>query len=363
MGLGAIVVIGGEPGALGSAVTKETGASFTEPLPYLDILGRSTVERIIERFVRAETEVVSLLVQDDKAHCVAPSPRAFENADVQFVIDSCAAIRDKLQEYSQNGVEHTFVVSGSVYAETDLLDLFYFHREARQAATRALDRQGPLDLWVVDCKKAQQSALSNFLTQPAISGNSYFIREYVKRLTHPEDLRQFVSDVLRGRCAARPPGQEIKRGIWIDDGAEVNRRARIVAPAYIGRASKVMEDTLITRCSSVEKDCCIDYGTIVENSSILQNTHVGICLDVCHGIANGNKFMSLSRNVVIEISDPAVMRSNSMLPKQAKVRKRATSGLLFRRRKKEHQIVNELQPAAAPAPDQCGLAPNPIQGG
>ncbi len=362
MGLGAIVVIGGELEALGSAVTQEVGALLAQPLPYLDILGRSTVDRITERFVSADVELVSVLVQRDNSDCVKPSLTAFENVEAYVVDDVCAAICHKLQEYSQKGFEHTFVVSGAVYAETDLLDLFYFHREARQTATRAIDREGPLDLWVVDCKRAQESELKNLLTKPATSGNSYFIREYVKRLTHPEDLRQFASDVLRGRCAVRPPGQEIKRGIWIDEGAEVHRRSRIVAPAYIGRASKVMEDTLITRFSNVEKDCCIDYGTVVEDSSILQNTHIGICLDVCHGVANGNKFMSLSRGVVIEISDPAVMRSNSTLARQVRVRKRATNGLLFGRSKKKQQIMNELQPATAPAPERCGLAPNPLQG-
>ena len=85
----------------------------------------------------------------------------------------------------------------------------------------------------------------------------------------------------------------------------MHRWARIVAPAYIGRGSKIMEDTLITRHSTIEKNCCVDYGTVVEDSSILQNTDIGICLDVCHAVANGNKLLSLDRDVVIEISDPA----------------------------------------------------------
>jgi NDP-sugar pyrophosphorylase family protein len=147
----------------------------------------------------------------------------------------------------------------------------------------------------------------------------------------------------------------------MDDGAEVHRRARIVAPAYVGRASKVMEDTLITRFSSIEKGCCIDYGTVIENSSILENTQVGICLDVCHAVANGNKLLSLGHDVVVEISDPSVLRFNSLDRKQARDRKRVLSSL-FSRRKEGRQILPELQTASASAPERCGFEPNPIQG-
>jgi NDP-sugar pyrophosphorylase family protein len=107
----------------------------------------------------------------------------------------------------------------------------------------------------------------------------------------------------------RPSGVELKPGIWVDEGAEIHRKARIVAPAYIGRDSKVMEDTLITRCSNIERGCCVDYGTVVENSSLLANTHVGIWLDVCHAVVSGNKLMSLGRNVTLEITDRSILRS------------------------------------------------------
>ena len=368
MGLGAIVVIGLEDEASCSTAPQEASALLSQPLACFDVLGGSVADRVIERFVRTDVDVVSLLVPDESC-IVKPRFVGFKNVDVQIVSDLYAAICQKLKDYSRDGIEHAFVASANAYAETDLLDLFYFHRESRQAATRAVDCEGPLNLWVVDCSKAdcskaRPSDCQNLLAQAQTSSASYFIREYVKRLMHPSDLRQFASDVLRGCCSVRPPGQEIKRGIWIDEGAEVHRRARIVAPAYIGRASKVMEDTLITRISNVEKDCCVDYGTVVENSSILQNTHIGICLDVCRAVASGNMLLSLGRNVVVEISDPSILRANGAAWKSApaKDRKRAKNGILFSRRKVKQQAVTELQPAAGSAPEPCGLEPNPIEG-
>jgi anti-sigma B factor antagonist len=67
----------------------------------------------------------------------------------------------------------------------------------------------------------------------------------------------------------------------------------------------------VTRFSSIERDCCVDCGTVVEDSSILANTNVGIWLDVCHAVVSGNKLLSLGRDVAVEIFDASLMRSAS----------------------------------------------------
>jgi NDP-sugar pyrophosphorylase family protein len=82
-----------------------------------------------------------------------------------------------------------------------------------------------------------------------------------------------------------------------------------VAPAYIGCRSKIREDAVITRSSNIERDCFIDSATVIDNSSVLPNTHIGICLDVCNAVVEKNKFLSLDRGVTIAISESRVMRS------------------------------------------------------
>lgn len=360
MGLGAIVVPGERYRNGRAPSSSSIDSLLSEPLGYMEVAGRSTAERTIERFVRADVDVVTVLHEESGSRSAKPRFTAFENVEFQAVTDPYPAIQQKLREYSRSGIEHSFLLFGNIYAETDLLDLFYFHREARQIATRTINSEGSLDFWVLDCLKARDIDFHNLFGQKT-NGSSYFIREYVNRLMHPRDLRRVASDLLQGRCSSRPSGREVKRGIWIDEGAEVHRWARIVAPAYIGRNSKIMEDTLITRHSSIEKNCCVDYGTVVEDSSILQDTEVGICLDICHAIANGNKLLSLDRDVVIEVSDPAVMRSNSPLPKPAKARKWARNVLLFNRRKQVQATSAGLQPAAS-APERRRLETNPIKG-
>jgi carbonic anhydrase/acetyltransferase-like protein (isoleucine patch superfamily) len=320
VGLGAIVLIGAEFEKSSTALPagSESESLLGASLPCIDILGRSVLERTVERLVRAGVETVSVLVPAEMVHAVPPFSSFFQNVTVQLVADIRKAAIQQCQEFSRCGIEHAYIVSASLYTETDLLDLFYFHREARQAVTRAHGADGPLDLWVVACAKACHAVLEDFLAEAQGTAASYLVRDYVNHLSHPRDLRRLVADSLRGRCAMRPSGTELKPGIWVDEGAEIHRKARIVAPAYIGHDSKVMEDTLITRCSNIERGCCVDYGTVIENSSLLANTHVGIWLDVCHAVVSGNKIMSLGRNVTLEITDRSILRSTSSARDDAK---------------------------------------------
>jgi len=357
VGLGAIVVVeAAEPDIFSSSSSQGAGQEslLAEPFACVDVMGRPMMDRTIERFVRAGVEAVSVLVPAQIACAVHASP-AFKNVELQVVAELNSAVAQKCKEYSQAGIEHSFVVPASLYTETDLLDFFYFHREAKQAATRAFDAGGSLDLWVIDCAKAQQCEPDILLQQAQNSGSSYFIREYVNRVTDARDLRRYVSDVLRGRCAIRPSGVEIKPGIWVDEGAELHRRARIVAPAYIGRGAEIKEDTLITRCSTIEKGCYVDYGTVVEESSILANTQIGIWLDVRHSVAKGNKLFNLERNVILEISDASIMRATSVAPEEV----REISGASH---EPQPMFADLRQEQEAPAPERWTLGANPVEG-
>lgn len=360
MGLGAIVVVGVGKGVFCPADSEgsEQPSLLPQHLACVEVLGCSMLERMIERLLGAEAEFVSVLVAGE-LECLPQLSGKFKNVKVEVANDMELATTRVLQEYAQRGIEHSFLVSASLYAETDLLDLFYFHRESRQTITHTHDAQGPLDLWVIDCVRAQYADLAALLPPSKNGGPSYFVREYVSRMAHPRDLRRIASDALRGRCAMRPTGQEVKPGIWIDEGADVHRRARLVSPAYVGRGSKVKEDTLITRCSAIERGCHVDVGTVIEDSSVLPNTHIGIWLDVCHAIANGNKLLSLERGVTVEISDSNVMRANGSARKEA----RNVRAIHLANEKQQPVIEKAVESKKeTPAPEAWQLGANPIQG-
>lgn len=330
MQAGAILIAGAQNRRTGDELpaVSQDGAGdhplslWNEPLACLEILGRTTVERMLERFLREDLARVSLLVDSNVSYLASTlgEPRGnSDQVDVQRVDDVWSAVAQTLKRYSEGGIDHAFIANANAYMECDLPDLFQFHRERRQAVTRAFDGQGALELWVADSARAAAGQPAWSSPEPQASGSSsYFVKTYVNRLRTLRHLRQFVADALRGRCEARPAGRETKPGIWIDDGAQLHKRARFVAPAYIGRGSRIREDTLITRCSNIESFSSVDYGTVIEDSSVLSNSYVGIWLDVSHAVVQGNRLLNLERNVLLEFSDSSLIRENAAVAKAAR---------------------------------------------
>jgi NDP-sugar pyrophosphorylase family protein len=353
VGLGAVVALitDGEAGSH-AGNNSEQEYLIAQPLGCVDVMGRPMVERTIGNLLNAGVEKVTVLAAREISRDCPSLANGVDKVEVELVTDLCPAVNEVLKAYAEEGIEHSFVLSGNLYAETDLLDFVFFHRGARKRVTRAFDHEGPLDMWVVNCAEYSRFDFDKTSAWDG-DGGSYFVAGYVRRLLHPRDLRAIITDSLSGVCAMRPSGEEVRPGIWVEEEAEIDRRARIVAPAYIGSRSKVREDALVTRCSSIERDCYIDFGTIVEESSILANTRLGIWLDVRHAVASGNRLMSLKHDVLLDIADPNVMRFNGLLPKEE---------ISANSERAAQLVASKLQPETAPAPDAWQLGANLIQG-
>jgi NDP-sugar pyrophosphorylase family protein len=281
------------------------------PLAFVEIFGRSLLEHVIARLVTRDVEVVTLLVHSDAFVRIPTLRSSFSNIDIQVTDEVWAAVAMTLKEYSEGGIHHAFIAKPSAYTETDLLDLLDFHRQGHRAITRAFNHDGPLDLWIVSCTATWQATAScreAVDAVPTAASGTYFVGEYTKRISHLRDIRQLVTDSFLVRCQIRPSGQQIRPGVWAEERVGIGRGARIVAPAYLGRGCELAENTLVTRYSNIESFSYIDYGTAIEDTSVLPNTYVGIWLDVRHSVIQGNTLLNLTRNVMVEISDPSLIR-------------------------------------------------------
>lgn len=260
------------------------------PAASLEILGQSIVERTITRLRSAGVRMVSVV--DEAA------------------ISSTAGLRfipDALTRQAEKGFDKVLLIRVGAYAEIDVVESLQFHREAGVAVTRACDAHGPLDFWVLDALPKKQYGMSLDSLSDGHTPAVYMTRGYVNRLRDAKDLRRLVVDAFLGQCAIRPSGKEIKPGVWVDKGARVHRSARVVAPVYIGQGARVRATALITRFSNLERRSLVDYGTAVEDSSILPYTYVGGALDLAHAVVDGSRLVNLSRNVVVTIDDPKII--------------------------------------------------------
>jgi NDP-sugar pyrophosphorylase family protein len=318
--LSAIIIVGhesrvdGEGRALKGGATSRFSPAVTQvqpgtPLVCVDVLGRSVIARLIDEVRRAGVDTIALVgnVSD-----VSPS-----SIDLAVSIGPCSTedawrmARQELNMGKQSQVDAMVIVRAAAYADIDLRSAFQYHRDQDRAVTRVSDKDGPLDIWIIDpARIGEEQDLSVALhgEDPA----RYLMRGYVNRLAGPRDLRQLAFDGLTSRCGLRPQGTDIRPGVWMDEGAQIHQDTRIVAPAFIGRGTRIGAQCLITRCTNIESNCHVDYGTVVEDSSILSNSYVGIGLDLSHAIVDGSHLLNLERNVTLKVGDPCILRQNKV---------------------------------------------------
>jgi NDP-sugar pyrophosphorylase family protein len=347
--LGAIVVTGFDnldknPARGGSSSSPSSPLLADMSLECVELLGQSVLQRTIES-LRTSVDQISLVPASD----CAGNDRIFSiakqcgisvsrSADPWSGTVQSGAVQ-KVREFEQGGVDTLLLIGAGTYVELDLPDLVQFHREKAQKVTSVCDAQGPLSVWLIDAGHLPASpdllTTDHLTTDHSLAEPCYMVRGYVNRLGDSLDLRRLVVDAFNSRCQLRPEGREIQPAVWLADGGEVHRGARLIAPLYIGARSKIGNDCLITECSNIERDCEIDDGTTVSDSSVLENSYVGIGLEISRSIVSGSKLQNLERQATVTISDAAVMRPNRPV----------------------HKELPDRAPAAAPNHERVLLAP------
>jgi hypothetical protein len=289
-----------------------------KPIACLDILGKSLLSRTIALLEGAGVGHISVIAERsicDRAVWFPTKP--VEIALVDRADEVWPRVERKIEEDADDGVETVLVARLGAYVEFELADVLQFHSDCGQLITRVWDKRGPLDCWIVGARAARKPGSMAWGSARARAWRSavpYFPGGYVNPLSDVSDLRRLVVDAFLGRCGVRPSGTEARPGIWIDEGARVDRGARIVAPAYIGRSTRIRAAAVITRFSNVEHDCRVECGTVVEDACILPYTYLGQWLDVAHSVVDGGTFINLQRNVAVEIVDPALISTSLPFP-------------------------------------------------
>lgn len=269
-------------------------------LASVELLGRSVLDRTLDRLRAAG--IISVLVAR-----IAEPVGATLAASVAVPRTPWLQATNAIIQMRQQRLDAVLIIALGAYLEFSPADLVQFQRQQSAPVVQGCDEMGKLPIWLVALDSMPEDAeLKSYLNtaSPVLSP----LEGYVNRLEDLHDLRSLAVDGLTSRCGCKPVAVEVRPGVWMAQGAQVERGARIVAPAFIGRAAKVAEQCLITRCSNLENHSQIDYGTVIEDSSVLADTYVGIGLDLCHSVVDGGKLANLRHDVTLDISDPAILR-------------------------------------------------------
>lgn len=271
----------------------------------MEVLGASVARRMVDGLRRGGIENVSLLGIGTSPHGDLTRMRQKDLA----AKDMWSEAMNEVAKCRNEGADSVLIMCAGAYIDLNVAEAFQFHAESRRGAIQAFDDQGALDLWIANPERLPDSE-DLFAALCAANPSPFPVKGYVNRLETPNELRRLVVDALTSRCNLHPQAFQVRPGVWIGEGVHVEKGARIVAPTFLGSGVTISEQCLITRCSNVERNSYIDYGSAIEDTSVLPSTYVGIGLDVSHSIVDGESLLNLDRGVALKIGDPSVIRQH-----------------------------------------------------
>jgi NDP-sugar pyrophosphorylase family protein len=304
MDLKAIILVGAP---LAPVSSPETMGGV--PLACLDVLGATVLERITQRLHAAgisQALVISAAGPDARLHVERAADRARLDLISVAEDDFWASADENFEQFRSNGADLILVLNVGAYVELDYEELIQHHIDKRCRMTTVTDPQGEaLGVFVVDSSRRGDATIlfRSGLQKIRDDCERFVAKGYVNRLRSTSEFRCLALDGLLQKNAVRPLGRELKPGVWVGDGAQIHRKARVLAPAFIGAHSKIRAASLVTRNSAIERHAEVDCGTVVENSTVLPFTYVGAGLDVMHSVVGLRRIAHLARNVEVEVRD------------------------------------------------------------
>ena len=275
------------------------------PTALIDVVGKSALQRTTERFLQFGATEVKAVIEGPVTFTPrgngAAAPKSITTSRERF----WRVAENSFNELVQDGAELVLLFRLGAYAEIDIEKLVQFHLDERCRVSQVSYGVENLEIFCISASRRNDAA-SLFRSQLSKCRSDCPLVEhtgYLNPLAGPSDLREFAIDILMLKTETEPAGKQVRPGVWVAPGAQIEKGARLLAPAFVGTFAKLRAGAVITRCTSVEHHSQIDCGTVVENSSILAYSYVGAGLDLAHCVVGAGQLASLRRNTVVDIRD------------------------------------------------------------
>lgn len=289
------------------------------PFGMLEVLGKRMITRVIERLRRGGIDTIHVV-----AESCALSPAAQRSCPgVKWIETAGSELwRQAAHVFAQStqSADAVVLVRVGAWLDIDYEHLVQTHLSRGGRVTAVTSPSGDaLGVAVVSGGRRNDAAhlLKAELLQVPVNAVRYAFHGYSNELRSAYDLRKLAVDGLIGRADVAPVGTEIKPGVWVADGARIQRGARVLAPCYIGPRVKVRSSAVVTRGSSIERGAWIDCGAVIDNTTVLAHTTVGAGLDLSHSVAGYQRVANLARGVEVPIADSKLIGLTAAAPVRA----------------------------------------------
>lgn len=288
------------------------------PLTFFPVLGQVPLRLMAENLLQSGCDTVTVLHTEAMPVELQPELR-LDRVAVKQVSDVWRAAEEEFSGAAQGGTELVLVLRASHYMEVDVDALLQFHLDKQARVSRVQHASGALPFFVISASRRNDAA-ALFRSQMEKSRHPLVEFEsaaYAIGLNDPAAMRQLALDSFELKTAMRPVGREVRPGIWVADGARIDKGARLVAPCYVGAQSRIRASAVLTRGTSVEHHSEIDCGSVVENSTVLPCSYIGVGLDVSHSVLRFDQLANIRRKVTLTVPDAHFARA---LPQAAGAR-------------------------------------------
>lgn len=138
------------------------------------------------------------------------------------------------------------------------------------------------------------------------------------------DLRAYTQvhvDILDGRVGVSVPGKEIEKGIWLEEGSEIDKSVLLKAPCVIGGNCRIKgnsslgEYTVIGQNNVIEEMCGIKRSIIWKNCLIDRNVQLRGSV-LCNKVHMKDKVSSFENSV---IGDDTVVKEDAIIKPSIKI--------------------------------------------
>jgi mannose-1-phosphate guanylyltransferase / phosphomannomutase len=103
----------------------------------------------------------------------------------------------------------------------------------------------------------------------------YPISQYWCDVGNLGEYRRAQHDALEGIVGIQLPGQQIRPGVWVDQGAVLERDVQLEGPCLIGRDCHIGKGATIGAYTVMGRGCRIGAGAVLHNSILWDHVRVG----------------------------------------------------------------------------------------
>ena len=291
------------------------GSPGQTPNACIEVLGATLLARIVKHLGRAGVEETVVVTDIDAKHV---KRGLNDEAGLRFVHAETAQLwrtaGRTFEDMESAGVHGVAVLRADCYAEIDWQAVLAHHMHFRNRATRIWCGEEPCacDIYMVSAALRNEAAslMRSSLREGRSNGVPYRLsdNEYINELRDCHMLQTLIKDALYGVNQIEPVGKQSRPGIWIGEGARVEKEARLVAPVYVGAHARIHGGAVITRDSVLEHHVSVDCGTVIEDSMVQPYTSLGAGLDIAHSVVSGQKLFHLKRNTEFATADPKLLQ-------------------------------------------------------